>query len=67
MEKPESQSFPANSGKTPLVAKRTALETPNTTPDAKRIKAKGFYAGLIEPDVKTPAITRRVPFPDKVC
>ncbi|CAG8155514.1 unnamed protein product [Penicillium nalgiovense] len=61
MEKSESLSSPADSGKN-LVAKRPALEELNTAPDAKRVK--GSHDMLTEPDVKTPAV-RRVPFRDK--
>lgn len=60
MDEAESQSLPADSGPSTLVAKRTAFEEPNTAPGAKRIK--GF-----QDDRKAPAPTLRVPFPDKVC
>ena len=47
-----------------LTAKYTACEDENIAPNAKR--AKHFHDGLTEPHVKAPAITRRVPFPEKV-
>lgn len=65
MDKPESQSLPADSGHNLVAAKRTASEEPNASPDAKRIK--GAHDGSTEPGVKSPAVTKRVPFPDRVC
>jgi len=65
MDKAESQLFPADGRQNLLVAKRTAFEDLDPAPDAKRIK--DVHDVSTEPDVKTPAITRRVSFPEKVC
>ncbi|KAJ5615734.1 hypothetical protein N7537_000848, partial [Penicillium hordei] len=53
----------SDSGPNLLVAKRTACEEPSIAPDCKR--AKRFHDGLTEPDVKTPGLAWRVPFPEK--
>ncbi|KAI0101607.1 histone acetyltransferase GCN5 [Nemania sp. FL0031] len=58
----EPQSFPADGQNRP-VAKRTASEEPDTTSNAKKIKR--FHDGPAEPDSRSPAIQRRIPFPDK--
>ncbi|KAJ5514552.1 Acyl-CoA N-acyltransferase [Penicillium fimorum] len=63
MAKAESQSFSVDNGPGLFIAKRTACEEPNSAPDAKR--AKSLHGGLIESNVKTPAIARGVPFPEK--
>lgn len=47
-----------------LLAKRMACEEMDISPGTKR--AKGFHDGLTEV-VIAPAITRIVPFPEKVC
>lgn len=65
MDKTKSQSSPADNGPNLLVAKRTACEEPSIAPGYKR--AKRFHGGLTEPSVKTPGLTGRVPFPEKVC
>lgn len=64
MSKVITQLSLADSGHSILIAKRTAFEELNTTRDVKR--TKGLHDGSTEPDAKPPAITRRVPFPDKV-
>jgi histone acetyltransferase len=61
MDKVESQA----DNELNLAAKRTACEEQNIAPNAKR--AKHFHHRLTEADGKAPAITRRVPFPEKVC
>ncbi|KAJ5255155.1 hypothetical protein N7505_010306 [Penicillium chrysogenum] len=59
MDKVESQA----SDELNLAAKRTACEEQNIAPNAKR--AKHIHDGLTQADGKAPAITRRVPFPEK--
>ncbi|PGH09588.1 hypothetical protein AJ79_05644 [Helicocarpus griseus UAMH5409] len=57
------QSLPGHSRHN-LDAKRIALEEPNTAHDAKRLKS--FHDGMTKADhVKPPAITLRIPFPEK--
>ncbi|PLB54635.1 GCN5-related histone actyltransferase [Aspergillus steynii IBT 23096] len=63
MDEEESQSFPVDSGQSPLVSKRTTPEEPNAAPNAKRTKS--FHDGETPPTIKPPAITRIVPFPEK--
>lgn len=60
----ELQTLPADDGQT-LVAKRTAIEEPDTLPKAKRIK--DLQGGSTQPAAKTLAIARRIPILEKVC
>ncbi|KAF2791992.1 histone acetyltransferase GCN5-like protein [Melanomma pulvis-pyrius CBS 109.77] len=63
MDIAESPSFLADHRQNLPVAKRPASKEPTTAPDTKRIKV--FDDGLIKPEMQPPAITWRVPFPDK--
>lgn len=65
MDRAELQSFPANPEQHLLAAKRKAAEGSIALSDAKRVKS--CYDGSTGPDVKPPAITRIIPFPEKVC
>lgn len=55
----------ADNGQDLHAAKHIIAEGPDTAPDAKRIKSS--HNEVAVPVVKPAAITRVVPFPDKVC
>ncbi|KAI2629801.1 histone acetyltransferase GCN5 [Hypoxylon sp. NC1633] len=63
MDNAASQSLPADHGHKLSAAKRAASEEPNIASDSKRIKTS--HDGLTEPVIQPPAITRRIPFPDR--
>lgn len=55
----------ANNSQDLHATKHIITEEPDTASDAKRIK--DFHDDVAVPIVKPAAITRVIPFPDKVC